>query len=44
MNNETRYAVVGAGHYVFPVRQYFDGVGRIVYPVEWAEQPLQAKP
>ena len=36
--------VVGAGYYMFPVRQYFDGVGRIVYPAEWAEQPLQAKP
>ena len=36
--------VVGAGYYMFPVRQYFDGVGRIVYPPEWAEQPLQAKP
>ncbi len=28
----------------FPVLQYFDGVGKIVYPPEWAEQQLQPKP
>jgi branched-chain amino acid transport system substrate-binding protein len=36
--------VVGAGYYMFPVRQYFDGEGKIVYPPEWAEQELQPKP
>jgi len=32
--------VVGRGYYVFPVRQYFDGEGKIIYPPEWAEQEL----
>ncbi len=36
--------VVGQGYYLFPVRQYFDGEGKIVYPPEWAEQELQPKP
>ncbi len=36
--------VVGEGYYLFPVRQYFDGVGKIVYPPEWAEANLQARP
>ncbi len=36
--------VVGKGYYMFPVRQYFDGEGRIIYPPEWAEQDLQPKP
>ena len=36
--------VVGAGYYMFPVRQYFDGEGKVVYPPEWAVQPLEAKP
>ena len=33
--------VVGKGYYMFPVRQYFDGQGKIVYPPESAEQRLQ---
>ena len=33
--------VVGKGHYIFPVLQYFDGKGRVVYPPEWAEQQLK---
>jgi branched-chain amino acid transport system substrate-binding protein len=48
---EYRYApetlpdpVVGKGYYLFPVRQYLDGVGKIVYPPAWAEQALQGKP
>ena len=36
--------VVGEGYYMFPVRQYFDGVGKIVYPPQPAEQELQFKP
>jgi branched-chain amino acid transport system substrate-binding protein len=36
--------VVGAGYYVFPVRQYFGGEGMVIYPPEWAGQPFQAKP
>ena len=35
--------VVGKGYYIFPVLQYFDGVGKVVYPPEWAEQQLQPK-
>jgi branched-chain amino acid transport system substrate-binding protein len=36
--------VVGRGYYIFPVLQYFDGVGKIIYPPDWAEQQLQVKP
>jgi branched-chain amino acid transport system substrate-binding protein len=36
--------VVGKGYYIFPVLQYMDGKGYIVYPPEWAEAKLQAKP
>ncbi len=36
--------VVGKGYFMFPVLQYFDGVGKIIFPPEWAEQPLKAKP
>ncbi len=36
--------VVGQGQYIFPVRQYINGQGIIVYPPEWAEQDLQPKP
>jgi len=36
--------VVGPGYYIFPVLQYFDGVGKIVFPTEWAEQDVQPKP
>lgn len=33
--------VVGEGYYMFPVRQYFGGEGKVIYPPEWAEQPLR---
>ena len=36
--------VVGKGYYIFPVLQYFDGEGKIVFPPEWAEQDLEPKP
>jgi branched-chain amino acid transport system substrate-binding protein len=36
--------VVGEGYFVFPVLQYFDGVGKIIYPPQWAEQELEIKP
>jgi branched-chain amino acid transport system substrate-binding protein len=36
--------VVGKGYYIFPVLQYMDGKGNIIYPPEWAEGKLQAKP
>jgi len=36
--------LVGQGYYMFPVRQYFDGEGKIIYPPEWAEQELQPRP
>lgn len=36
--------VVGKGYYIFPVLQYFDGEGKIIFPPEWAEQELQPKP
>jgi branched-chain amino acid transport system substrate-binding protein len=36
--------VVGQGYYIFPVLQYFDGVGKVIFPPEWAEQPLKPKP
>jgi len=36
--------VVGKGYYIFPVLQYFDGEGKIIYPPEWAEQKLAPKP
>jgi branched-chain amino acid transport system substrate-binding protein len=36
--------VVGKGYYIFPVLQYFDGVGKIIFPPEWAEQELTPKP
>ncbi|HET89224.1 MAG TPA: amino acid ABC transporter substrate-binding protein [Chloroflexi bacterium] len=35
--------VVGKGYYIFPVLQYFDGEGKVIYPPEWAEQNLQPK-
>ena len=35
--------VVGKGFYIFPVLQYFDGEGKIIYPPEWAEQQLTPK-
>jgi branched-chain amino acid transport system substrate-binding protein len=36
--------VVGAGKYMFPVLQYFDGESKIVYPPDVKTQDLQAKP
>jgi branched-chain amino acid transport system substrate-binding protein len=36
--------VIGKGKYMFPVRQYMDGVGKIVYPPDVAEAQLQVKP
>jgi len=36
--------VVGKGFYIFPVLQYFDGEGKVVYPPEWAVQELAPKP
>jgi branched-chain amino acid transport system substrate-binding protein len=36
--------VVGQGFYIFPVLQYFDGDGKVIYPFEWAVQQLQPKP
>ncbi len=36
--------VVGKGYYIFPVLQYFDGEGKIIFPPEWAEKDLQPKP
>jgi branched-chain amino acid transport system substrate-binding protein len=36
--------IVGKGYYIFPVLQYFDGVGKIIYPPDWAEQELTPKP
>jgi branched-chain amino acid transport system substrate-binding protein len=36
--------VVGAGYYMFPVLQYLDGEGKIIYPPDWAEEGLRLKP
>lgn len=36
--------VIGKGKYMFPVRQYMNGEGKIVYPPDWAEAQLQVKP
>ncbi len=36
--------VVGEGYFTFPVLQYIDGVGKIIYPSQWAEKPLEMKP
>jgi len=36
--------VVGKGYYIFPVLQYFDGEGKVVFPPEWAEQQMEPKP
>jgi len=36
--------VVGRGYYIFPVLQYFNGVGKIIFPPEWKEQDLKVKP
>jgi branched-chain amino acid transport system substrate-binding protein len=49
--NECKYTpetlpdpVVGEGYYISPVRQYFDGQGKIIYPPDWAVQELTPKP
>ncbi len=36
--------VVGVGEYIFPVVQFQNGEGKIIYPPQWAEQKLQIKP
>ena len=36
--------VVGAGKYMFPVLQYFDGQSKIVFPNDVATDQLQSKP
>lgn len=36
--------IVGKGYYIFPVLQYFDGAGQVVFPPEWAVQALAPKP
>ena len=36
--------VVGKGYFIFPVMQYFDGDGKIIFPPEWAEQEFEPKP
>jgi len=33
--------VVGEGYYIFPVIQYFDGIGKIIWPSNWKESDLQ---
>jgi branched-chain amino acid transport system substrate-binding protein len=35
--------VVGQGYYIFPVLQYMDGEGLVIYPPEWAESELTPK-
>lgn len=36
--------VVGLGYYIFPVIQYFDGKGKIVWPDAWKEADLALPP
>lgn len=36
--------VVGKGFYTFPVLQYFDGAAKVIWPEEWKETDIQAKP
>ena len=36
--------IVGQGYYIFPVLQYFDGEGKVIYPSEWAVQEFTPKP
>ncbi len=33
--------VVGEGKYIFPVRQYMNGLGRIIWPAAWKEADLR---
>ncbi|MEW5957337.1 MAG: ABC transporter substrate-binding protein [Chloroflexota bacterium] len=35
--------IVGKGYYIFPVLQYFDGEGKVIYPPDWAVQQLTPK-
>lgn len=34
--------IVGKGYYTFPVLQYMDGVGKVIWPDEWKEMDIQA--
>ncbi|MFO7742260.1 MAG: ABC transporter substrate-binding protein [Anaerolineae bacterium] len=36
--------VTGAGYYTFPVLQYFDGEGYVIFPPEQAEKQMEPKP
>ncbi len=36
--------VVGLEYYVFPVLQYMDGEGAVIWPEEWKETDFQTKP
>jgi branched-chain amino acid transport system substrate-binding protein len=36
--------IVGKGYYTFPVLQYMDGEGKYIWPPEFANAELQAKP
>jgi len=36
--------VMGPNEYIFPVIQYKGGVGKIIFPTEWAESKLTTKP
>jgi len=35
--------IVGKGYYTFPVLQYMDGEGKVIWPDEWKETDIQAK-
>jgi len=34
--------VVDKDHYLFPVLQYEDGQGNVIFPVEWADAKFKA--
>jgi branched-chain amino acid transport system substrate-binding protein len=34
--------IVGKGYYTFPVLQYMDGEGQVIWPDEWKETDIQA--
>jgi branched-chain amino acid transport system substrate-binding protein len=36
--------IVGKGYYTFPVLQYMDGESKVIWPDEWKEADIQAKP
>jgi len=42
--NDIPDPVVGQGYYIFPVLQYTDGEGNVIYPPEWAVQEFTPKP